>query len=597
MKSCTTCQRSYEDDMSFCVYDGQVLIEAEEIDPYIDRILDNKYSIDYKIDEGGTGKVYRATHRQLQLVVAVKIMHRALTNDPVAVERFRREAYAAMKVRHPNAVAVLDFGITEDRLVYVVMELLIGQSLYERLKVRKYLLPVEANTLMQQICAAVSVAHARGIVHRDLKPENIFLHQEDGQEIVKVLDFGIAKLQEFSLTDEKADTSGNGAIVGTPFYIAPEQCSGQNVDGRADIYSLGIVLYQLLTGQLPFDGPSSIIVLLKQLNEKPLPIMEVRPELPKLLNGVVMHALEKDPRSRPQSIISFAKELVAAIRAISELEFQDVFLHATEKELEAAILFTGDGGNRRGTGELPRTNLMSIVQEDISNKASEPSAVPASSNTAIVNSLAETIQGDLSWFDLASIMHMSISLKLTGLLTLHNVEAVLDQPVDKIKPFALVYLEKGDITHVKLGVRQGPEAFYQLFQMPLDGCFFFKATTLPMELETIARITLTGPALLKEALGLKTLLSRFALKFPDLLTSFKRRGEQMNWRDKDTEELAQTIWRLLAHANITIGELLARSPCCNAKTYQVLATLLATRQISSVKTSALTKIRGTSTII
>src|SRR5687767_10290951 len=156
MRTCPACQRGYDSQKSFCVYDGQPLIDSQASDPFVDRIIDNKYSIDYKIAEGGTGTVYRATHLQLQSVVAIKLMRPALSNDAVAIERFRREAYAAMRVRHPNAVAVLDFGITDDRVVYVVMELLIGQSLSDRLKARDYLPIAEANQIMQQICSAVS---------------------------------------------------------------------------------------------------------------------------------------------------------------------------------------------------------------------------------------------------------------------------------------------------------------------------------------------------------------------------------------------------------------------------------------------------------
>ncbi|MEW6735235.1 MAG: protein kinase [Acidobacteriota bacterium] len=589
MRTCPACQRAYDSQKSFCVYDGQALITTQEIDPLVDRVIDNKYSIDYKIAEGGTGTVYRATHLQLQSVVAIKVMHTALANDAIAIERFRREAYAAMKVRHPNAVAVLDFGITEDRLIYVVMELLIGQSLADRLKIRNRFSILEANNLMQQICAAVSAAHARGIVHRDLKPENIFLHQEDGQETVKVVDFGIAKVQDFSFTDQSGDLTAGGAVVGTPYYISPEQCSGQTVDARADVYSLGIMLYQMLTGQLPFDGPSSIIVLLKQLNEKPLPIYQVHPELPQLLNGVVMHALEKDPRARPQSVVSFAQELAAATRAVSELEFQDVFMGATEKELEAALLFTSDG-NLRGrvnTSEYSRPRL-ELSEERQTQERYYDRGPETRTSKKITDSLFKQVQGHLSWFDLASVIHVLLGLQETGLLTLHNMEVAPDEKinVEEHRPFARIYLENGNVTRTKLGVRTGREAFYQLFQMPLEGCFVFRQVPIVEELESTEVILETGNLLLKEALGLRTLVSRFALKFPDMLVSFKRRVDQISWRDTGTLDLANRLWEMLAQAGITLTELLARSPCCNAKTYQVLAMLLATRQINFVKPGA-----------
>ncbi|MFY9223304.1 MAG: protein kinase [Blastocatellia bacterium] len=603
MKTCPVCQRTYENIMFFCVYDGQPLIDPPlERDNLLEQIIDNKYSIDYKIAEGGTGTVYRATHLQLQSPVAIKIMHRALTNDGVAIERFRREAYAAMKVRHPNAVAVLDFGITVDRLVYVVMELLVGQSLYERLKSRHHFSIEEANHLMQQICPAVAIAHTRGIIHRDLKPENIYLHQEDGQESAKVLDFGIAKVYDLKFTDEAAgEITGNGAVVGTPFYISPEQCSGQPVDARADIYSLGIMLYQLLTGELPFDGPSPIIVLLKQLNEKARPIHEIRPEIPKLINAVVMHALEKDPRSRPASALTFAQELDAASRAVTEQEFKELFIQATDKELEAAILLTGEN-----IGSFARRSVASAssFSENINDIpiTEQPTVVSGIEAPKIIKHPGKSgflsnkhVQGHLSWFDLASTIHLLIGLQETGLLTLHNTEFAPETDIDlsDVRAFASIYFDAGNITHVRLGVRSGSEAFYQLFQMPLEGCFLFRQCLLPSELEELIPISETGKKLLKDALGLKTLLSRFVLKFPSLLTNFKRRTLQISWRDQETEELAQKIWDMLAQPGITINELLARSPCCNAKTYQVLATLLATRQISGGKTSSLSEIRVT----
>lgn len=598
MKTCPVCQRTYENIMFFCVYDGQPLMEPEvKEDSLLERIIDNKYSIDYKIAEGGTGTVYRATHLQLQTPVAVKIMHRALANDAIAIERFRREAYAAMKVRHPNAVGVLDFGITDDRLIYVVMELLVGQSLYERLRSRHHFSIEEANHLMQQVCSAVAVAHARKIIHRDLKPENIYLHQEDGQEIAKVLDFGIAKVYDVNFMDESVgEITAQGTVMGTPFYISPEQCSGQPVDARSDIYSLGIMLYQLLTGELPFDGASPIIVLLKQLNEKPRQLYEINPQIPRIINAVVMHALEKDPRSRPASASGFAQELDMATRAISEQEFKDLFLQATDKELEAVMLLTSEEG-RPVTKQEQKDEDTEKLPIKAQVKETPPDSEPKEPIKPLSKSglLSKRVQGHLSWFDLASIIHLLIGLQETGLLTLHNTEFAPEVELDlsNTRAFASMYFDQGNITHVKLGVRQGSEAFYQLFQMPLEGCFLFRQCLLPTELEELEAIKEPGNKLLKDALGLKTLLNRFMLKFPSLLTNFKRRSGEISWRDEETESLAHRIWQLLEQPGITIGELLARSPCCNAKTYQVLATLVATRQISSGKTSSLNEIRVT----
>src|SRR5205823_3939251 len=186
------------------------------------------------------------------------------------------------------------------------------------------------------------IAHSRGIIHRDLKPDNIFLHIEDRREIVTVVDFGIAKLLQVMDGMSSAILTGVGAVIGTPHYISPEQCTARAVDPRSDIYSLGIILYRMLTGKLPFEGPHSMAVIYKQVTEMPKPLYEVVPDVPKIINAVVMHAIEKDPDKRPPDVTTFARELSAAVRTISDVEFQKAFQNATDDDLEAAVLLTLD---------------------------------------------------------------------------------------------------------------------------------------------------------------------------------------------------------------------------------------------------------------
>ncbi|MCS6884810.1 MAG: serine/threonine-protein kinase [Acidobacteriota bacterium] len=343
MKYCPECKRKYDDSTRFCVFDGQRLISAEEHDPFIGMVIDGKYRIDRKIARGGAGTVYQATHVQLRAPVAVKIIHPRLVSEPMAIERYRREALVTMKVRHTNAIAVMDFGVTPDQIVYVVTELLEGVTLEQRLRERVYLSPLEASNILRQVCAAISVAHENHIIHRDLKPENIFLHRLEGREIVKVMDFGIAKYKGAKEEDEEfKGLTQIGVIVGTPYYMSPEQCMGEEVDERSDVYSLGIVLYQMLTGELPFDADKVVAIVMKHRLEKPLPIYEVRPELPAVVNAVVMRALEKNPADRQQTVAELATELEAAVKAVTERELQSVFLNATEDDLEAAILLATD---------------------------------------------------------------------------------------------------------------------------------------------------------------------------------------------------------------------------------------------------------------
>lgn len=362
MKQCIECKRAYEDSNSFCVFDGQKLVPTEPDDPCIGLVIDNKYRIESKIARGGTGMVYRALHIQLNTPVAIKIIHPHLANDPKAVERFRREALMTMKIRHTNAIAIMDFGATkfvlpksnvgdiklnnvEANSVYVVMELLQGHTLEEKLVTHGSFSLEETNKIIQQICDALKVAHDHKIVHRDLKPDNIFFHKDEDNEVVKLVDFGIARyLGNVEDEEEVSRLTQAGFVVGTPFYMSPEQCGGFDVDTRSDIYSLAIIIYRMLTGVLPFDGKKASIIVMKHISEKPKPIYEFKPELPAIVNGVIMHALSKKPADRPQTVTELAEELEAAIKAVTEQELQKVFMEASEYDLEAALLLTTDPG-------------------------------------------------------------------------------------------------------------------------------------------------------------------------------------------------------------------------------------------------------------
>ncbi|MCS6884607.1 MAG: protein kinase [Acidobacteriota bacterium] len=341
MKLCPKCKRQFEESVVFCAFDGSRLVTSDNQDDLVGRLIDYKYQITERIARGGTGSVYAGIHLQLKMPIAIKIMHRETTTDITSIERFRREAYATMQIRHPNAIAVMDFGVTPDNLVYVVMERLQGRSLRDRLREVKQLSLVEANEIMQQVCAAMAVAHKRKIIHRDLKPENIFLHEDDGSTVVKVLDFGIAKFAA-EQGEEMMELTRQGFVVGTPYYMSPEQCYGKAVDQRADIYSLGIVLYEMLAGRVPFTGRSHTAVAVKQAREKPRPLTEFRRDIPNIINRVVMHALEKVPDQRPTTVEEFAQELQSAMKAITDTEFRKVFLEASEQDLEAAVLLATD---------------------------------------------------------------------------------------------------------------------------------------------------------------------------------------------------------------------------------------------------------------
>ena len=312
------------------------------------QLLDGKYQIEQLLGEGGMGAVYRATHLGTKRTVAVKVIHPQLSAHDQFVARFRREAEAAGRLRHPNVVDVTDFGFaqtTNGPVAYLVMEYLDGCTLAE-IVAEEGALPIQwVVDILEQVCAAVEEAHRAGIIHRDLKPDNIWLEPNGrGGYTVKVLDFGLVKLgkaepstdytdsfpieaktllqvtseDSATLIQPKSNSSSTldenltivGSVMGTPFYMSPEQCRGERLDTRSDIYSLGVVAYRLLTGETPFQGsPEEVIELHK--TAEPAPLRERNRKVPRKMARIVMSALAKDPAARPQSAAGFA----AAIRA------------------------------------------------------------------------------------------------------------------------------------------------------------------------------------------------------------------------------------------------------------------------------------------
>ncbi len=281
--------------------------EAPELDVGSD--VDGRYQIIELIGEGGMGKVYLAEHVEIGKRVALKVLHPSYSRMPDLVERFRREARAASKIGHPNIVDVTDSGTTADGSVYFVMEYLEGVELGSVIEREGALDVARALRIASQICRALSAAHREGIIHRDLKPENIFLITRDGSaDVVKVLDFGIAKTTEAEAARERRLTSP-GMAMGTPEYMAPEQAAGRAADARTDIYSLGAIMYEMSTGVPPYTGDNFMEILTKKATQDPPVPLLVRTELPLQVSELVMTAMARDPKDRPQTMEALEYEL------------------------------------------------------------------------------------------------------------------------------------------------------------------------------------------------------------------------------------------------------------------------------------------------
>ena len=279
-------------------------------DPLIGRVIDGKYELMAQLGKGGMSVVYRARRVRIGDDVAVKILLGKFVTDDAALARFRREARAAAMLHHPNVITIHDFGETDDELApaFIVMEFVKGTPLRDLLSSEGQF-PVErAVRMMRGICAGVGAAHRQGVVHRDLKPENILVVAPDDDyefESVRVVDFGLAKL----LADADSANKGAAAVVlGTPFYMSPEQCMGEPLDTRSDVYSLGAMFYEMVSGQRPFAGETVSGVISKHLYEDPPPL-PASLGLPRRISIAIMAALSKDPDERPQSATEFARLL------------------------------------------------------------------------------------------------------------------------------------------------------------------------------------------------------------------------------------------------------------------------------------------------
>ena len=295
-------------------------------------IIDGRYRVLHRLGAGGMADVYLAQDEQLDREIALKLLHRRFAEDPGFVERFRREAQAAASLQHPNVVSVFDRGSFEGTY-YIAMEYLEGPTLKRLIREQAPLETGRAIDLTIQMLKAARFAHRRGVIHRDLKPHNVII---DDNDHVKVTDFGIARAGASDMTE-------TGSIMGTAQYLSPEQAQGHAVSAPSDLYSIGIVLYEMLTGRVPFDGESPVSIALKHVSEAPIPPSQINPEIPSALEQVVLWALNKDPADRPAD----ADEFIMALEQVRDA------LAAPAGEVTASMRAVGAGGALVPTSGYP----------------------------------------------------------------------------------------------------------------------------------------------------------------------------------------------------------------------------------------------------
>ena len=314
MKLCPVCGTEYGDEAAFCSRDRSSLrpVAAESSAGLVGQLVGERYQVERRLGQGGMGEVYLARHVLMGRPCALKVMNQALSQDPDAVSRFNREATNASRISHPNVCTVYDFGLTPDGLVYLAMEFVEGRALSELLDDAGPLPVRRAAELVAQCAHGLQVAHDLGIVHRDLKPDNIMVTPGKDREIVKLVDFGIAKAAESG----GQRVTRTGFVVGTPEYMAPEQLAGDPLDGRSDQYGLALVFYRAITGVLPFEGTSVQETLVKRLTDPPRPLAVARPDVPfpAGLQGVMDRALARDPEARYPTVTGFAEAVSAITR-------------------------------------------------------------------------------------------------------------------------------------------------------------------------------------------------------------------------------------------------------------------------------------------
>lgn len=313
-KVCLECHRQFTGIVKACPHDGSSLVDIFQ-DPLIGTVLAGKYEIMSVVGTGGMGVVYKGRQHLMDRIVAIKMLRAQHVSDSMSVKRFQQEGKACCLLNHPHVITIYDFGVSPSGQPFMVMDFLQGVALSDIIKQDGQVGVERSIKILMQACEALDHAHRLGVVHRDLKPSNIMLIDYDGEkDFVKVVDFGVAKINSPNDVEAQRLTQV-GEVCGSPVYMSPEQCMGYELDNRSDIYSMGVVMYETITGKLPLLGKTMVDTMSKHISEPPPPFSEARSDLyiPERLEAVIMKALAKDPQERHQTMDDLAKDLDMAI--------------------------------------------------------------------------------------------------------------------------------------------------------------------------------------------------------------------------------------------------------------------------------------------
>jgi serine/threonine-protein kinase len=360
MKKCPQCSQTFDDRYIVCPTDNAELV-AEAGDPMLGRLLDHRYRLTKKIGEGGMGAIYQAVHTEMGRTCAIKLLAPITSGREEALARFKREAKMASCIDNPHAITIYDFGVAENGLLFLAMEYIDGRPLSGVIAEHR-MLPIDRVVhITNQIAEALAAAHTLGIVHRDLKPDNVMITRKGGDsDYVKVLDFGIAK----TVADDSADNlTKTGFVLGTPVYMSPEQLLGEKLDGRSDIYSLAIIVYEMLSGKLPFVGDNQQSVMMKRITGLPVPLRSIAPQISESVERCVMQGLAREPDERVMDAKAFAEALSAATHGGTGMLGKGVTRRIAEQATDGKTMIWATG-NTTEAGTTPPAGHDATIQLD-----------------------------------------------------------------------------------------------------------------------------------------------------------------------------------------------------------------------------------------